>query len=90
MGKRLIALDELLFKELHYNISMVPTPIELYILYNNCFESVFILNFLTSRINITVIYSNCAVNDALKKVLMCTLNSKFGMHFIFNSPNHFL
>lgn len=70
MGKRLIALDKLLFKKLmiriHYNISIVSTPIELCTLYKNCFESVFILNFMTSRINITVIYSNCVINDALK------------------------
>lgn len=70
MGKTLIALNKLMFKKLmvriHYNSSMVSAPIELYILCKNCFESVFILNFMTSRINITVIYSNCVINYALK------------------------
>lgn len=71
MGKRLIALVKLLFKKLmvriHYNISMVSTPIELCTLYKNCFESLFILNFMTSRMNITVIYSDCVINYALKE-----------------------
>lgn len=71
MGKSLIALDKLLVKKLmvgiHYNISMVSAPIELCTLHKNCFESVFILNFMTSRINITVMYSNCVINCALKK-----------------------